>query len=70
MRRSMSKTCGEPIVRGVPLADSPASQDVVLGDARVMLERELTAADPPRFDILVVDAFNGNAIPVHLLSFR
>jgi SAM-dependent methyltransferase len=38
--------------------------EVVLGDARLSLERE-----PPRnFDLLALDAFNGDAIPVHLLT--
>jgi hypothetical protein len=37
---------------------------VVLGDARLSLERE----PPARFDLLVVDAFTSDAIPVHLLT--
>ncbi len=38
--------------------------NVVLGDARLSLERE-----PSRqFDVLAVDAFSGDAIPVHLLT--
>jgi hypothetical protein len=45
--------------------DSPAQCEVVLGDGRLSIERE-----PPdqRFDILVLDAFSGDAIPVHLLT--
>jgi len=46
------------------LADSPAVVDTVLGDARQSLERD----DPQRFDVLVVDAFSGDSIPVHLLT--
>lgn len=46
------------------LKDSPASIDVVLGDARLSLERE----PPQGFDVLVVDAFSGDSIPVHLLT--
>jgi spermidine synthase len=38
--------------------------DVVLGDARLSLERER----PQDFDLLVLDAFNSDAIPVHLLT--
>jgi hypothetical protein len=38
--------------------------EVVLGDARVSLEREPSQ----NFDILVVDAFSGDSIPVHLLT--
>jgi len=46
------------------LSDSPAVVDTVLGDARQSLEREA----PQRFDVLVVDAFSGDSIPVHLLT--
>ncbi|HSH61038.1 MAG TPA: fused MFS/spermidine synthase, partial [Acidimicrobiales bacterium] len=46
------------------LRDCPPVTDVVLGDARLSLTRE-----PNRhFDVLVVDAFNSDAIPVHLLT--
>lgn len=51
------------------LADSPASVDVVLGDARLSLTRELV--DHPtgrKFDLLVLDAFAGDAVPMHLLT--
>lgn len=48
--------------------DSPAKVEVVLGDARVSLERELRHGRPGRFDVLVVDAFSSDAIPVHLLT--
>lgn len=48
------------------LADSPAETDVVLGDARLSLERE----PPQRFDFLVLDAFSSDAIPVHLLTLE
>jgi spermidine synthase len=46
------------------LADSQAKIEIVLGDARLSL-----ASEPPqRFDVLAVDAFSGDAIPVHLLT--
>lgn len=46
------------------LEDSQASVQVVIGDGRLALER-----DPPqRFDVVVVDAFSSDAIPVHLLT--
>jgi SAM-dependent methyltransferase len=45
------------------LARSPAAVDVVLGDARLQLARE-----PRQFDLIVVDAFSSDAIPVHLLT--
>ncbi|MFL5617439.1 MAG: fused MFS/spermidine synthase [Gemmatimonadaceae bacterium] len=56
----------EDIARGyfTYLGDSPASIQIVRGDARVSL-----AAEPPqRYDVLVVDAFSGDAIPVHLMT--
>ncbi len=46
------------------LADAPGQTDVILGDARLTLERE----EPQQFDILVLDAFSGDAIPTHLLT--
>ncbi|MBN1886487.1 MAG: fused MFS/spermidine synthase [Thermoflexales bacterium] len=50
------------------LADCPAQVEVVPGDARMVLERELAAGETQRFDLLVVDAFSGDSIPVHLLT--
>lgn len=46
------------------LADSAAKIELVLGDARLALEREA----PQQFDVLAVDAFSGDAIPVHLIT--
>jgi hypothetical protein len=46
------------------LADCPAHVDIVLGDARLSMAREPSQ----RFDILVIDAFSGDSIPVHLLT--
>jgi len=46
------------------LADSAARIERVLGDARLALERE----SPQRFDVLVVDAFSGDSIPIHLIT--
>jgi SAM-dependent methyltransferase len=46
------------------LADSPAKVEVALGDARLSLERE----SPQNFDVLALDAFSSDAIPVHLLT--
>jgi hypothetical protein len=45
-----------------------ASTEVVLGDARVSLKRELDQSGSNEFDVLVLDAFNGDAIPIHLLT--
>jgi len=46
------------------LRDCMAPHEIVLGDARLSLERE----KPRKFDLLAVDAFSGDAIPVHLLT--
>jgi spermidine synthase len=40
--------------------------DVVLGDARLSLERE----PPQNFDVLLLDAFSGDSVPVHLLTLE
>jgi hypothetical protein len=45
-----------------------ARVDVVLGDARVSLEREADAGDFQKFDVLVLDAFSSDSVPVHLLT--
>jgi len=50
------------------LKDSRAEIQVVEGDARISLERELTNTGPQDFDLLVLDTFNGDAMPVHLLT--
>jgi len=42
----------------------PRETTIVLGDARLSLEAEM----PQRFDVLAVDAFISDAIPVHLLT--
>jgi spermidine synthase len=52
------------------LQDSPASVDIALGDGRISLERELRQAGSRNYDVLVVDAFNSDAIPVHLLTIE
>jgi hypothetical protein len=39
-----------------------------MGDARLSLERELARGENGRFDVLAVDAFSSDAIPVHLLT--
>jgi SAM-dependent methyltransferase len=46
------------------LRETPAKVDIVLGDARLSLEAE----PPQNYDLLVIDAFSGDAIPVHLLT--
>ena len=48
--------------------DSKADVEIVLGDARINLERELAADGSQRFDVLAVDAFSSDSIPMHLLT--
>ncbi len=48
------------------LIDSKAKVEIVEGDARLLLEREA----PRGFDILVLDAFTSDAVPVHLLTLE
>ncbi len=50
------------------LRDCPARVEVVLGDARLSLERELARGAREDFDVLAIDAFSSDAIPVHLLT--
>ncbi|HEX8926917.1 MAG TPA: fused MFS/spermidine synthase, partial [Terriglobales bacterium] len=55
-----------PIARNVfrYIRDSGAQVDIVEGDARTSLTNE----PPQKYDVLVVDAFSGDAIPLHLLT--
>jgi len=46
------------------LADCQARHDVILGDGRLSLEREPSE----NFDVLAVDAFSSESVPVHLLT--
>ena len=68
------------------LNDSRGPVNIVMGDARLSLEREVagtasgpesappgiaaarTGSRPPPLDLLVLDAFNGDAVPLHLLT--
>ena len=50
------------------LKDCKAKLDVVMGDARLSLEQELKDGQPQNFDVLAVDAFSSDSIPVHLLT--
>ena len=41
-----------------------ARLEIIIGDARLSLEREL----PQHFDVILLDAFSGDSVPVHLLT--
>ena len=47
---------------------SPARLEFVIGDARLSLERELAQRAPQKFDVLAIDAFASDSIPVHLIT--
>ncbi len=43
--------------------------EILLGDARLVMERQLEEADGSQgFDLLVIDAFSGDSVPTHLLT--
>ena len=50
------------------LNDGGDAIEVVIGDARISMEQELKNDGPREFDVLAVDAFTGDAIPIHLLT--
>ncbi len=50
------------------IRDSNAIVEIIPGDARLSMERELAAGQPQNFDVLAIDAFSGDAVPVHLLT--
>ncbi|MBI5522058.1 MAG: fused MFS/spermidine synthase [Desulfarculus sp.] len=64
----------DPLVRDIAqnpafftfLGDAPAPARVVLGDARLTLAQDGLA----RYDLFVLDAFNSDAIPVHLVTLE
>jgi hypothetical protein len=52
------------------LGDCRGKVDIAMGDARISLERELAQHDPQRFDVLALDAFSSDSIPIHLLTLE
>ena len=46
------------------LSDTPARTEIIMGDGRLSLERE----PPRRYDLLGIDAFSGDSIPMHLVT--
>ena len=50
------------------IRESQARVDTQIGDARLLLEREAASGQAQNFDVLVLDAFSGDAVPVHLLT--
>jgi hypothetical protein len=52
------------------LSDTPGRFEIVRGDARLSMERELEENRPQQYDVLILDAFSSDAIPVHLLTLE
>ena len=50
------------------LSDSRARIETVLGDARLSMERELALGQVRNLDVIAVDAFSSDSIPVHLIT--
>ena len=50
------------------LRESLGKIEIEEGDARLCLEREAARREFQNFDLLIVDAFNGDSIPIHLLT--
>lgn len=50
------------------LPECRGKYDIVMGDGRISLERELKKHEAQKFDVLVLDAFSSDAIPTHLLT--
>jgi hypothetical protein len=59
-----------PLVEGIAQTQfsffphSPADKKILMGDARLTMESQ----EPQNFDVIAVDAFSSDAIPVHLLT--
>lgn len=65
---AIAKVANDPRGPFTFLKNSPAEIEIVLGDGRLSLEREASLAKFRNFDVLVVDAFSSDSIPVHLLT--
>ena len=50
------------------LKDTKAHTSVLIGDGRSVLQEEFDSGGSQNYDVLVVDAFSGDAIPIHLLT--
>ena len=50
------------------LSRCPARVEVVMGDARLSMEHEVAEKRSQQFDLLALDAFSSDAIPIHLLT--
>ena len=51
------------------LSDCKVEPQVVLGDARLQLEKEIGTEDQ-KYDLLIADAFSSDSVPMHLLTLE
>lgn len=51
-------------------SDTPVMAELISGDGRIVLDRELQSSGSNRFDILVIDAFTSDSIPLHLMTLE
>jgi len=61
---AMAWVASEPLLFSFVTNSKASQKEIVLGDARLSLERQPDA----RYDIIVVDAFSSDAIPLHLVT--
>jgi len=52
------------------LKELDIENNIIIGDGRISLENELESTGSNNYDVLAVDAFSGDAIPVHLLTIE
>jgi hypothetical protein len=50
------------------ISDCKAQVEIVIGDARLSLENELASGGSQNYDVLMLDVFSSDSIPVHLLD--
>jgi hypothetical protein len=50
------------------LPSSPSNLEFVIGDARLSMERELARGAVQGYDVLAIDAFSSDSIPVHMIT--
>lgn len=52
------------------LKEAPAKINILQGDGRLTLEQRLQTFGSAQYDVIAVDAFNGDAIPLHLVTLE
>ncbi len=48
--------------------DAPSTNEIALGDGRLVLEREAEGGKSQRYDVIVMNAFRGASPPMHLMT--